>query len=170
MDNSLGTIQVITGKGRGKTTLGLGAALRALAAGKRAMFFGFDCEAFTKEEIEFFEELKEKHSGWNYFLSEMCLNREDYADVSADHHRQAESIFSIVKQVRDGGKYDMLILDEINPVIALGILRIDEMIQFLDTKPAYVEIVLTGDHCPLDIMTHAHEILEINRRIDIKHV
>jgi len=42
------------------------------------------------------------------------------------------------------GLYSVVVLDELNPVLNLGLLPVDEVVQVLKSKPEELEIIATG--------------------------
>jgi len=60
-----------------------------------------------------------------------------------------------------GGQYQIVILDEINVALNLGLIKEEEMQKFLDQKPEAVEIVLTGRYAPRSIIDRADLVTEM---------
>ena len=60
----------------------------------------------------------------------------------------------------------MIILDEANIAIDLGLIDLDEMLEILKNKPEEMEIVLTGRNARQEIIDIAHLVSEIK---PIKH-
>lgn len=44
--------------------------------------------------------------------------------------------------------YSVVVLDELNPVLDLGLLPVDEVVQTLKNQPEYLEIIATGRAAP----------------------
>ena len=64
------------------------------------------------------------------------------------------------------GKCDVVILDEANVALKLGLLKAKDVIDIIRHKPAYVEIVLTGRHCPPSVLGCADLVTEMR---EIRH-
>ena len=60
----------------------------------------------------------------------------------------------------------MVVLDEVNTAAARGLIHIDDLLEVLDARPADVELVLTGDGAPPEILAEAHVVTEMRR---LKH-
>jgi cob(I)alamin adenosyltransferase len=64
------------------------------------------------------------------------------------------------------GRYDLIILDEINYVLGYGYIAADEVISVLQSRPEHVHVVLTGRNAPEEIVAIADGVTEMR---DIKH-
>ena len=64
------------------------------------------------------------------------------------------------------GKYDLVILDELNYVLGYGYLSVDEVIRCLQSRPSHVHVVLTGRNAPDEIISIADCVTEMR---EIKH-
>ena len=60
-----------------------------------------------------------------------------------------------------GGEYQIVILDEINVALNLGLIKEEEIQKFLDRKPEGVEIVLTGRYAPQSVIDRADLVTEM---------
>ena len=60
----------------------------------------------------------------------------------------------------------MVILDEANIALDLGLIRLDDMLETLKNKPDRMEIVLTGRNAKPEIIEIAHLVSEIQ---PVKH-
>ena len=74
--------------------------------------------------------------------------------------------FEFSKKAINSGKYDIVILDEINIALHFKLLDIKKAIDLLKNKPENVEIVLTGRLAPQEIIELADLVSEI---VEIKH-
>jgi len=64
------------------------------------------------------------------------------------------------------GNYDIVILDEINVAVHLGVVDLKAVLELMDVKPKKVELVLTGRYAHPEIMDRADYVLEMKK---IKH-
>lgn len=64
------------------------------------------------------------------------------------------------------GKYQLVILDEINTTASLGIISVDQVLAILKQKHPETEVVLTGRNCPPEFLALADLITEMK---PIKH-
>ena len=59
------------------------------------------------------------------------------------------------------GKYDIVVLDEVNVAVALGLLALEEVLLLLDDKPERVELILTGRDAPAELIDRADLVTEM---------
>lgn len=133
-----GIVQVYTGDGKGKTTAALGLAVRAAGAGLR-VFFGQFCKGQPTSEYVALERLADlitvRHCGGCGFITGEPSDED--RDAAAEMLQAArEAIFS--------GDYDIVVMDEVNVAVALGLLQLTAVLDLLDERPAAVELILTG--------------------------
>ena len=160
-----GFIQIYTGEGKGKTTASLGLAFRAIGAGKKVAIVFFDKGGEIYNERKVLDRFKGEI---DYFVSGRNRIKEDEFDfsITKEDINQAHKGLEIAKEISSSGKYDILILDEINNVVSLGMIEVQDIISFLKTKPYYLELVLTGRNCSDVIMEQADLVTEMK---EVKH-
>ena len=66
----------------------------------------------------------------------------------------------------ESGKYDIIILDEINYAINLGLVKLKDVLDLIKNKPKNLNLVLTGNHAKKDIIEIADLVTEMR---EIKH-
>ena len=157
----LGLIQVYTGNGKGKTTAALGLALRAIGQGLKVCMVQFMKGDESYGEIRAAKLLPDftiLQVGRNDFVN---LNSPDTIDVTL-----AKKGWEIAKNCISSGKYDIVILDEINVAMACGLLDTEQVIEFLLAKPRTVEIVLTGRYASEAVQNIAQLVTEMR---EIRH-
>lgn len=155
-----GYIQVYTGNGKGKTTAAVGLIVRAVGAGKRAYLGQFmkdkaSCEINVLKE-RFPEVCVELYGGG------LVLGREPSAE---DLKRAADGLKKAQEAVCSG-KYDLVVLDEINVVVFLGLLPLEGVLTLMNEKPRALELVLTGRYAHEEIIKAASLVSEIAQ---VKH-
>jgi len=157
-NNGKGLVHVYTGDGKGKTTAALGLAMRAAGQGMKVAFIQFikgeSCgeHIFVKQYHPF--EIVQIGSGDSFKKSKRQLSQEAQQTLSYAH----EQILS--------GKYDLVVLDEIIMAINQGLITINQVLELLDSKPAAVELVLTGRNAAPEITQRADLVTEM---LMIKH-
>jgi cob(I)alamin adenosyltransferase len=67
---------------------------------------------------------------------------------------------SEIMQVMEEGKYDLIVLDEINVAIHFRLIPLEGVISLLEKRPKDVELVLTGRWAPKEIMERADLVTE----------
>lgn len=161
----MGFTHVYTGDGKGKTTAAIGLLLRALGSGM-SVYFGQFFKSGYQSEINTLNKLK-------YILDEnqiltvkqfgYCQNQNGKTNDS--NILDAISGFEDIKHALFSGLYDVVIADEINVVINLGIIEESAIIKVIeDYKDA--EFILTGRCAKKSVIEKANLVSEIKK---IKH-
>ena len=169
----LGLVHVITGDGKGKTTSSLGLALRAVGNNLTVHMVQFLKSGFTGElysarklgfEIEQFgvDALKEKQKKIGEFSDRTgrFVFQPDIEEKDA-----ALEGFEHAKKSIKSGNYDLVILDEINCVLAKGIIPIEDVLGMLRNH-GKVELIFTGRDAPKELMDAADYVNVVH---GIKH-
>lgn len=154
-----GLIQIYTGCGKGKTTAALGLALRAAGAGFKVYIFQF-IKGKAYSEIKSFKKIKNvkiEQCGRGCFIKKTPQK----ADIKYAKNALAKAQKRIMS-----GKYDLVILDEANIAVKLGLLRSKDIMDVLIHKPRSVELVLTGRYAPRELIKCADLVTEMK---EVKH-
>ena len=161
-----GYIQVYTGNGKGKTTASLGLAMRALGRCWKVLIVMFTKGGNDYGELNSFRELSPEISE-NLKIVQAGLDRVIYKDNQNDKDKEEiKKGWEIAKQAIQNHEYQLIILDEANIAIDLGILDVDEVVDVLKNKPDEMEIVLTGRNAHPKIVEIAHLVSKIE---PVKH-
>lgn len=159
-----GLVIVYTGKGKGKTTAALGMALRAI---------GYDYKVcmiqFIKGSWHYGEMTSSKRLEPEFELTAVGKGFVGIMDDKSpieDHKKIAGEALAIAKEKVTSEKYNIVILDEINYAVNLGLVKIDDVLKLIQTKPANVNLVLTGNHVRDEIIELADLVTEMR---EIKH-
>lgn len=164
--DKIGYIQVYTGDGKGKTTASLGLAMRALGRGWKVLIVMFAKGGEDYGELYSFRELSPDISE-RLQIIQAGLDRIVYRlNISENDRKAVSEGWEYAKNAIASGEYNLIILDEANIAIELGLIPLEEMKEFLKNKPAEVEIVLTGRHAHPEIVEIAHLVSEIK---PVKH-
>jgi len=151
-----GLVQVYTGEGKGKTTAAFGLALRAAGHGMKVVIVQFLKTADYGEHkalSRLAPEIRLKAFGRRGFVRRQGLEPEDY--------EMAREALSFAREVMVKGEADILILDEINVALHLGLLREEEVLFLLEARPPKMELVLTGRGAPERILAAADLVTEM---------
>lgn len=157
-----GYIQVYTGNGKGKTTSALGLTLRAVGAG----FKVFIAQFLKGQDYSELKALRERLSdlvvvkqyGTSYFVFKGMENDEIKEIVKKGWEDAKSAIFH--------GDFDIVVLDELNVVLYMGLLDVSEVVEVLKNKPLNLEVIITGRYAPVEIVEIADLVTEMN---EIKH-
>ncbi|MBI3630779.1 MAG: cob(I)yrinic acid a,c-diamide adenosyltransferase [Candidatus Sungbacteria bacterium] len=158
-------LYVFTGNGKGKTTAALGTAMRAVGEGKRVLMVQFikgpwkSGEDFLAPGLAPHFELVKMGRGFVGILGD-TLPREE-------HERAAEAALDYAQKEAESGAWDIIILDEVNNAIHLGLVSKEDVLDFVDGASGSVEhLILTGRDAPQELIDRADLVTEMR---DIKH-
>lgn len=158
-------ILVHTGNGKGKTTAALGQALRAVGEGKRVLMIQFIKGPWKSGEDGSAKllapnfELRKRGKGFVGILGD-SLPREE-------HERAAREALEEAKQEAMSGKWDMVILDEINNAVSLNLIPQEDVLDLITSLPAACHLLLTGRDAPPEFIERADIVTEMR---EVKHV
>jgi cob(I)alamin adenosyltransferase len=159
MSAPCGLILVNTGNGKGKSTAAFGTAIRAVGQGLTVSVIQFIKGKWKTGEMETAKRLGLEFMPMGQgFTWESKNLEEDKALMREAWTVASEKILS--------GKYDLIILDEINYVLGYGYVPVDEVVRVLKSRPSHVHVVLTGRNAPDEIVSIADCVTEMR---DVKH-
>lgn len=159
-----GLVQVYTGSGKGKTSAALGVAWRALGAGLRVYFLQFLKGGIACSE----QALAERFAPDLVFRN---LNHPASAELMRGEpteldRRLAAQAWEIAREVLADPQWDLVVLDEINNTVHLGLVAVQDLLTALQTRPSGMEVICTGRHVPPALVELADLVTEM---IPIKH-
>ena len=150
-----GFVQVYTGDGKGKTTAALGLALRAAGAGLR-VYFGQFIKNADYSEIKalarFADCITVRQFGRGCFL---------LTEPAPEDRAAARRALDAIGLALVSGDYDLVIADEANVAVALGLIEPDDLVALIDQRPEQVELVLTGRGAPDAVLARADLVTEM---------
>ena len=159
-----GLVIVYTGNGKGKTTAALGMALRASGYGHRICMI-----QFIKGTWHYGERDSASMLGSNFELIVAgggFVGIIDDTSPREEHERAAREAVRISMDKISSGRYDLVILDEINYAVDLGLISIRDVVELIRTRPIDLDLVLTGNHAREEIIRMADLVTEMKQ---IKH-
>jgi cob(I)alamin adenosyltransferase len=154
-----GFIHLYTGDGKGKTTAAIGLAVRAAGAGLKVHIIQFAKGRFSSEmtALKHLKNISIKKFGASRFIRKSPARN----DVLYAYQGLAYT-----GRIIASGHYDMVILDEIAVAIDLKLISVNDVLALIQTKPAEVELILTGRNAPKDLIAVADLVTEMR---EIKH-
>ena len=159
-----GIVIVYTGNGKGKTTASLGVALRAIGHGFRVCMVQFIKGEWHYGELNSMKRLEPD--------LELIVAGKGFIGIIDDDHafeehvKAANTALNIVNQKISLGTFDIIILDEINYAIKLGVVKLEDVIKIVKNRPKNVSLILTGNHAREEIISLADLVTEMK---EIKH-
>lgn len=157
-------IIVYTGDGKGKTTAALGLVLRAVGHGKSIRMIQFIKGSWHYGEMSSSSRLSpefEMIAVGKGFVG--IMDDTSTPQQHADTARQALSL--ALKNISDS-TFDIIILDEINYAIHLGLVSEDDLLSVLDSRHPDVDVILTGNYATDKVIQVADLVTEMR---SIKH-
>jgi len=179
--DEFGCVQVWWGDGKGKTTAALGMAFRAAGHGYRVhvlqfMKGGAASVEDVRGEYNAIDALpgityeNSGHYGWHALRD--GSDDDEHAARASGGLRRARELVDAARRVDgalplDGPPEDgvhMLVLDEILYAVSQGLLDESDVIELVESKPADLELVLTGSHeRPAYLSEYADLVTEVRK-------
>lgn len=178
---SLGLIHIYAGEGKGKTTSALGMAMRAAGNGLKVIMIQF---LKTSNRYGELESAKKLAPGFEVvqmgpecvrLLKDPSADKEctgcmechvDPNNLRVSDLDAARQALEFAEECLTEGRYDLVILDEINYAIDFKLLTVEEVISLLKRKQKTVEVVLTGRAAHPALVEMADYVTEMR---DVKH-
>lgn len=159
-----GLVIVYTGKGKGKTTAALGMALRAIGHDHKVCMI-----QFIKGSWHYGEMSSSKRLEPDFELTAVGRGFVGILDDKTPkemHDKIAQEAIQISREKILSEKYDIVILDEINYAVNLGLVDVQQVLDLIRIKPQKVSLVLTGNHARQQVVDAADLVTEM---MEIKH-
>ena len=156
-----GCVQVYTGNGKGKTTASMGLMLRAAGAGYKS-YFGQFMKKGDMSEIKALRTFLGDFVTVDQYGSGCELGGLDQERDS----RVAREGYERAREALLSGRYDLVVLDEINVAVHLNLLKEEDILQLIEEKPFGTELVLTGRYALESVKQKAGLVTEMG---EIRH-
>ncbi|HXV21311.1 MAG TPA: cob(I)yrinic acid a,c-diamide adenosyltransferase [Desulfuromonadales bacterium] len=159
-----GLVVVITGHGKGKTTAALGMALRACGHGLRVCIIQFMKGDLYAGEWDGVKKLACE--------IELTATGKGFCGIQgnpypfAEHRANAQEAIAMAREKMESGRFDLLILDEINNALHLKLVDLEQVLDLLRRKPSLQHLVLTGRDAHPEVVEMADTVSEVR---EIKH-
>lgn len=160
----VGLVVVITGYGKGKTSSAVGMLVRACGHGMRVCMIQFmKGDLYTGEwdgirrlacEVELIP------TGMGF------CGIEGNPYPHSVHREAAQRAIGLAEQKINSGRFDLVILDEINNALKLRLVDLDQVLNLIQGKPSLMHLILTGRDAHPDIIQLADTVSEVQ---EIKH-
>ena len=155
-----GYVHVLTGDGKGKTTSAIGISMRAVGSGLKVFFSQF-VKKGEYSEIKAFKRFPDQIK-----LEQFGLGRFTDLNPAPDDINAAKTGLERVKEVINKNEYDVVILDEANVAVKLGLISVQALVSLIINKPHKLEMVITGRYASPRIIEIADIVTEMKA---IKH-
>ncbi len=172
-ERNRGQLHIYDGDGKGKSQAALGVVLRTIGLGicekkqTRVLLLRF----LKGPERPYDEDpaIDALQQGFPHLIDQVRTGRADFftAEESTKFDKQeANRGWDIAKGAIASSLYSVVVLDELNPVLALGLLPIEDVVDTLSTRPEGMEIIVTGRGAPASLIKIAqlHSEMKAHRR------
>ncbi|MEB3159099.1 MAG: cob(I)yrinic acid a,c-diamide adenosyltransferase [Synechococcus sp.] len=172
-ERSLGQLHVYDGEGKGKSQAALGVVLRTIGLGiceqrrTRVLLLRFlKGPGRAYDEDAAIEALQQ---GFPHLIDQVRTGRGEHFgsdDVTRFDRQEAQRGWDIAKGAIASALYSVVVLDELNPVLDLGLLDINDVVRSLKARPEGMEIIVTGRGAPRPLvqMADLHSEMRAHRR------
>jgi cob(I)alamin adenosyltransferase len=160
-DQKKGLLLVITGNGKGKSSSGFGMVARSLGHNMKVGVVQFIKGAFSTGEEKFFRRFPEDvdyHVVGDGFTWETQNLEQDIAS--------AEKGWAICKAMLANPELDIVLLDELNIVLAMQYLNTETVLNDIAARPPMQHVIITGRDAPEAVIEAADTVSRIE---DVKH-
>ncbi len=176
-ERSQGQLHIYDGEGKGKSQAALGVVLRTIGLGicekkqTRVLLLRFlkgpgrdyaEDAAIDALQRGFPHLIDHVRTGRSEFFSEQEVTRFD--------KDEAERGWNIAKGAIASSLYSVLVLDELNPVLDLGLLNIDDVVKTIGSRPNGLEIIVTGRAAPSSLISISQLHSEMRPRIKAEKI
>ncbi len=158
-----GFIHVYTGNGKGKTTAALGLALRAAGWRKKTYIAQFMKKSQYGELFSIARHLSDFITIEQFGIPEFHHSGHE---VTPEERNAALKGIDAVKKAMTSSVYDIIILDEANILAYFKIIDIHFILDIIASKPAHIELILTGRGAPQEFIDRADLVTEMK---EVKH-
>ena len=158
-ERSKGQLHIYDGEGKGKSQAALGVVLRTIGLGicekrqSRVLLLRF----LKGPERSYDEDsaIEALQRGFPHLIDHVRTGRSEFftADqVTKFDIGEADRGWNIAKGAIASSLYSVVVLDELNPVLDLGMLDIKEVVDSLQKRPDGLEIIITGRAAPASLV------------------
>ena len=161
-ERSHGQLHIYDGEGKGKSQAALGVVLRTIGLGiceqrqTRVLLLRFlkVLGARMSEDAA----IKALQQGFPHLIDHLRTGRADHftAEEATRFDRdEAERGWVIAKGAIASALYSVVVLDELNPVLDLGLLDVQDVVRTLSKRPSGMEVIVTGRAAPATLIRGA---------------
>ena len=171
-ERSKGQLHIYDGEGKGKSQAALGVVLRTIGLGicekrqSRVLLL-----RFLKGPERAYDEdsaIEALQRGFPHLIDHVRTGRSEFFtsdQVTKFDIGEAERGWNIAKGAIASSLYSVVVLDELNPVLDLGMLDIKEVVDSLQNRPDGLEIIITGRAAPPSLVRISQLHSEMRSRL-----
>lgn len=162
-ERDVGQIHVYDGEGKGKSQAALGVVLRSIGLGIHSQVMNrVLLLRFLKGPERMYDEdaaIAALQQGFPHLIDQVRTGRAEYfgkEDITDFDKEEALRGWNVAKGAIASGLYSIIVLDELNPILELGLLPLQEVVDTLQNKPQSLEIIITGRAAPQSLLDLAN--------------
>lgn len=155
IQNKKATVYVWTGTGMGKTTSALGAAMRQVGHGHKVIIIQFMKGRKHIGEYKIMKRLKPNYQIFQFGRPGWVDTKHPEQKDKQLVHKALDFAYESIKK-----KPNLLVLDEINIAVAIGLIPEEDVLTFLDAVPPQTAVYLTGRYAPPKFIWRADYVTE----------
>ena len=171
-ERSKGQLHIYDGEGKGKSQAALGVVLRTIGLGicekrqSRVLLL-----RFLKGPERAYDEdsaIEALQRGFPHLIDHVRTGRSEFFtsdQVTKFDIGEAKRGWNIAKGAIASSLYSVVVLDELNPVLDLGMLDIKEVVDSLQNRPDGLEIIITGRAAPPSLVRISQLHSEMRSRL-----
>ena len=167
-----GQLHIYDGEGKGKSQAALGVVLRTIGLGicekrqSRVLLLRF----LKGPERSYDEDsaIEALQRGFPHLIDHVRTGRSEFFtedQVTKFDIGEAQRGWNIAKGAIASSLYSVVVLDELNPVLDLGMLDIEEVVDSLQNRPDGLEIIITGRAAPPSLVRISQLHSEMRSRL-----
>lgn len=143
MDDEKGLTQIYCGQGKGKTSVAIGQAIRAVGHGKRAIVIQF-LKGRATSRLDYLNAMEPEVRLFRF------EKKDKYYEDLTEEEKKEENLnirngLNFARKVLLTEECDMLILDEILGALEFGIVSEEEIKSLIQAKDDETELIMTGN-------------------------
>jgi cob(I)alamin adenosyltransferase len=154
-EREVGQVHVYDGAGKGKSQAALGVVLRSLGLGIES---GNDHRILLLQFLkgagrEYDEDaaIAALRQAFPHLIDQVRVGRAEFFgknEITDFDREEAQRGWDVAKGAIASDLYTVVVLDELNPVMDLGLLPVEEVVRVLAKKPRHLEAIVTGRNAP----------------------
>jgi len=159
-----GLVIVFTGDGKGKSSAALGITLRAFGHKMYVSFVQFIKSPSNTGEARAAERLAPEIEFVS--LGKGFVNCCGSTTPLEEHKKAAAEALTAARKRIHAASWDIVVLDEINNAVKLGLIDIRDVLDLVRSKPPELHLILTGRNAHPDLIAAADLVTEMR---DLQH-
>jgi cob(I)alamin adenosyltransferase len=141
-DSPTGLLIVYTGDGKGKTTAALGMCVRAIGYNWNICLIQFVKGSWKYGELKGLKRLEPNVE--LHVIGEGFVGIIDDTKSFDEHREAAKKGLALAHEKIKSGRYQLVILDELNVACSLGLVTPEELEEVVTARPPELSLVITG--------------------------